>query len=203
MAVHGQTPSSFSKRGSRPCVHSSLIAFLHCLCQGINKGLKGRIIKMCLDRWSGENRFGTSMRYVKNKCWLYLIRNVLNHPNLIVGCLQTLMPISLPTATGFVPCASIYFQEGKGWVFEAGISRSDAINKQVVLKCLCLIWHVAESSALPSHWLRIWLVAFVPSTLCYKKITLKQSSNVKVLKGTPKIILAISLFCCGWGNRLL
>lgn len=63
--VHGQTPTSFGERGSRACVHSSLIAFLHCLCQGINKGLKGRIVRMCLDRLSGETRFGTSLRYVK------------------------------------------------------------------------------------------------------------------------------------------
>lgn len=63
--VHGLTPTSFSERGSGTCVHSSLIAFLHCLCQGINKGLKGRMIRMCLDRLSGETRFGTSARYVK------------------------------------------------------------------------------------------------------------------------------------------
>lgn len=107
-----------------------------------------------------------------------------------------LMPISLPTATGFVPRATFYFQEGKAWVFGAGISRSDAINKQVVLKCLCLVWHVAGSSALHSHWLRVWLVTFVPSTLCYKKIFLQQSSNAKVLMGTPKIMLAIPLFWC-------
>lgn len=113
------------------------------------------------------------------------------------------MPISLSTGAGFVPLATFYFQEGKIWVFGAGISRSDAINKQVALKCLCLTWHVAGSSALHSHWLRIWLVALMPSTLCYKKIILQQSSNVKVLTSTPKIILAIALFWCGWGNKIV
>lgn len=111
------------------------------------------------------------------------------------------MPISLSTVTVFVPHATFYFREGEVWVLRAGKSRSDAINKQVVQKCLCLIWHVARSSALNSHWLKIWLVAFVPSTLYYKKI-LQWSSNVKVLKmGTSKNLLAIPLFCYGWGNR--
>jgi len=84
-----------------------------------------------------------------------------------------MMPISLSTVTVFVPHATFYFQEGEVWVLRAGKSRSDAINKQVVQKCFCLIWHVARSSALNSHWLRIWLVAFVPSTLYYKKILLE------------------------------
>lgn len=42
------------------------------------------------------------------------------------------MPISLSTANVFVRHATFYFQEGEVWVLNAGESRSDAINKQVV-----------------------------------------------------------------------
>lgn len=109
------------------------------------------------------------------------------------------MPISLSTVTGFVPCATLYFREGKVWVFGAGMSRLDAISKQVVLKCLCG-WVLSSTFPLAED-LAGGLCAF---HLCYKEITSQQSNNVKVLTGTPKFILAIPLaIWYGWGNRLV
>lgn len=103
------------------------------------------------------------------------------------------MPISLSTVTGFVPCATLYFQEGKVCVFGAGMIRLDAISKQIVLKRLCGL--VLSSAFTLAEDLAGGLCAF---HLCYKEIISELSNNVKVLTGTPKIILAIPLaIWCG------
>lgn len=72
-------------------------------------------------------------------------------------------------------------------------------HQQTVLKCLCGL--VLSSAFTLAEDLAGGLCAF---HLCYKEIISQLSNNVKVLTGTPKIILAIPLaIWCGQRNRMV